>query len=172
MALHSALRILSRCAGVRVTYKKVFGLDDWIYWHLIDTTRNYRQYSAIAHLHNLQSTVAHALGLSVVTSRILATDLKQSHWHFKLHMKSSFRSLISFLPLFFNYQFRRLDSIQFLCTQVHIPEGCRLETRLSSILDYYHTTLWCRTLLSNHCARTTQNTQPLLLRRRVYWSVT
>jgi hypothetical protein len=35
---------------------------------------NYNQYSAIADLHNFQFTVAHALGFSVSTSRILATD--------------------------------------------------------------------------------------------------
>jgi hypothetical protein len=33
-------------------------------------------YSAIADLHNLQFTVIHALGFSVFTSRLLATDLK------------------------------------------------------------------------------------------------
>jgi hypothetical protein len=32
------------------------------------------KYSAIADLHNLQFTVAHALGLSAFTSRLLATD--------------------------------------------------------------------------------------------------
>jgi hypothetical protein len=32
-------------------------------------------YSAIADLHDLQFTVAHALGLSISTSRLLATDL-------------------------------------------------------------------------------------------------
>jgi hypothetical protein len=36
---------------------------------------NYNQYSAITDLHNLQFTIAHALGFSVFTSRLLATDL-------------------------------------------------------------------------------------------------
>jgi hypothetical protein len=36
---------------------------------------NYNQYSAIADLHHLQFTVAHALGISVSTSRLLAADL-------------------------------------------------------------------------------------------------
>jgi hypothetical protein len=39
------------------------------------TTRDYRQYSAMAVLHTLQFTVTHALGSTVFTSRILATDL-------------------------------------------------------------------------------------------------
>jgi hypothetical protein len=37
------------------------------------------QYGAIADLHNLQFNVTHTLGFSVFTSRILATELKQSH---------------------------------------------------------------------------------------------
>jgi hypothetical protein len=45
-------------------------------------------------------------------------------------MESSFRSLIPFLSIFCNCQFRRLDSIQFLCSQAHIPSGWRPETRL------------------------------------------
>jgi hypothetical protein len=39
------------------------------------TTRDYRLYSAIANLQNILFTVAHALGFSVFTSRILATEL-------------------------------------------------------------------------------------------------
>jgi hypothetical protein len=36
---------------------------------------SYNQYSAIADLHTFQFTVAHALGFSVFTSRLVATDL-------------------------------------------------------------------------------------------------
>jgi hypothetical protein len=36
---------------------------------------NYTYYNAIADFHNLHFTVAHALGSSVFTSRLLATDL-------------------------------------------------------------------------------------------------
>jgi hypothetical protein len=39
----------------------------------------YTQYSVIADLPTLQFTVTHALRLAVVISRILATDLQQSH---------------------------------------------------------------------------------------------
>jgi hypothetical protein len=41
----------------------------------IFTTRDYRQYSAIADLHTLQFTVTPAFGFSVFTRRILATHL-------------------------------------------------------------------------------------------------
>jgi hypothetical protein len=67
-------------------------------------------------------------------------------------MKSSFHSLLPFLPLFCNCQFWRLDSVQFLCSQAHILAGWRLETRLT-LLNW--------TLLYNHFARTTQKTHPL-----------
>jgi hypothetical protein len=36
---------------------------------------NYNQYNAIADLHTFKFTAAHALGFSVSTSRLLATDL-------------------------------------------------------------------------------------------------
>jgi uncharacterized membrane protein len=49
---------------------------------LVTHTLNYiyihvycRQYSAIADLHTFQFTIVHALGFSVSTSRLLATDL-------------------------------------------------------------------------------------------------
>jgi hypothetical protein len=53
--------------------------DDWIHLHLGYTLSlihiQYRQCSAIADLHTFQSTVTHALGFSVSTSRLPATDL-------------------------------------------------------------------------------------------------
>jgi hypothetical protein len=68
-----AYMILSR---VWVTYKTSFALVDWIYCTLyIHTVRNYKYYSDIADLQNSQFIVAHALGFSVFTTRILATDL-------------------------------------------------------------------------------------------------
>jgi hypothetical protein len=70
----------------------------------------------------------------VFTSRILATG--QSQCNFKSHMKSSCHSLIPFLPLFCSCQFRRLDSIQYLGSEVHILAGWCLETRLCSVLFY------------------------------------
>jgi hypothetical protein len=48
-------------------------------------------------------------------------------------MRSSFHSLIPFLPLLCNCQFWRLDSIQCLCSKAHILAGWRLETRFNSM---------------------------------------
>jgi hypothetical protein len=72
-------------------------------------------------------------------------------------MKSSLHRLIPFLPLLCNCQFRRHDSIRFLCSQVHILAGWRLETRLHSmpLLSSFGT------LLYNDFAQNTQKTQPL-----------
>jgi hypothetical protein len=114
----------------RVDYKRGFGLDVWIYCTLyIHTVRDYRQYSAIAILHTLQFTFTHALGFSVFTSRILATDLCLTN--FKSHMKSSLHRIIPFLPLFYSIQFRRLDSSTL---RVTIRVTLRLKVYRQSVL--------------------------------------
>jgi hypothetical protein len=66
------------CRVVRVTRMAGSSSDDGFISTLVTTSLNhiyYRQYRAIADLHNLQLTVAQALGFSVFTSRLLATDL-------------------------------------------------------------------------------------------------
>jgi hypothetical protein len=84
---------------VSVTIKTGFKLNDWIYCTLyIHTVQECRHYRAIAILHPFHFTIPHALGFSVLTSRILAIHLSQSHCNFKSHMKSSCHSLIPFLP--------------------------------------------------------------------------
>jgi hypothetical protein len=98
-----------------VTCKTRFDLGGWIYCTLhsyISGLQALQRYRRSRHFTVHRYT-------SVFTSRILATDLQQSRCHFKLHIKSSLYRLISFLPLFCNCQFRRLDSIQFLCSQTH-----------------------------------------------------
>jgi hypothetical protein len=89
---------------VGAIYKTGFGLDDWIYCTLyIHTVRDYRKYRAIAILYSLQFTTPHALGFSVLTSRILATDLLQSDCNFKSHLKSSFHNPIPVLLFLLNH---------------------------------------------------------------------
>jgi hypothetical protein len=64
---------------VYVTNKKGSSSDDWIYSQLVThsliITSRYSLYSAVSHLHQLQSTVAHTLGFSHSASRLPATDL-------------------------------------------------------------------------------------------------
>jgi hypothetical protein len=107
-----------------------YRLDDWIYWHLIHTTRDYRQYSAIAILHTLQFTVTHALGFSVFTSHILATDLSLSlQLTYDVYLAQS----NSFLAISCSCQFRRLDRTLFrllFCT----PKACVLPVSESELL--------------------------------------
>jgi hypothetical protein len=80
------------------------------------------KYSAIAILQIFQLTVAHALGFSVFTSRILATDLSQSRCNFKSHMKSSLHRIIPFLP-FLLLPIPRLDSttLDYCCILLFTP---------------------------------------------------
>jgi hypothetical protein len=125
-------KILSRTG---VIYRWVL---DWMIW-FIDTLyiQNLGLQAIQRHCYSTHFTVhrcTHTLGFSVFTSRILATNLSQSHCQFKSHVKSSCHSLIPFLSLFWNCQFWRLESIQFLCSQAHVLAGWRLETRLSYCL--------------------------------------
>jgi hypothetical protein len=77
---------------VEVIYKTGLGLDDWIYWHLIHSTRNSelqvtQRYRYSAHF---QFTVTHAL---VVSWQRISKSLS-----FQSYMNSSLHSLIPFLP--------------------------------------------------------------------------
>jgi hypothetical protein len=139
--LHNSLLTLQTCHNI-IHYRKTMDqgieyltrlhrlVSIWYESHVFRTTGNY---SAITVLHNLQFTVLHALGFSVFSSRILATDLSQSQCNFKSHLMSSFHSLIPLLPLFCSCLFRRLDCIQFLCYKAYIPAGWPPETRLSTL---------------------------------------
>jgi hypothetical protein len=87
--------VLSRCRGVCVTYKTGFGLDDWIYCTLYihNSGLQAKRYRYSTHF---QFTVTHILVFSVFTSRILGTNLSQSHCNFKSHVEPSLHSLIPF----------------------------------------------------------------------------
>jgi hypothetical protein len=121
------------------------------------------KYSAIAILHTFQFTVAHALGFSVFTSRILVTDVSQSHCHFNSYMKSSWHSLIPFWPFLFN----RLG--------LPSPELDPILFRLLFRTPFYSAftlLLSCRTLLITTLHRPHGKHRLLLSRLRICWSVT
>jgi hypothetical protein len=118
-----------------VTYRQ--GLD-WIIEFIdtlsIHTTRDYRQYSAIADLYILLSTDTRALGFSVFISRILATDfitmslsLQIAHEVFVLQ-PNSFLAISSQAPSTAGL----LNSIS-RYSQDHILAGWRLESQLSQL---------------------------------------
>jgi hypothetical protein len=134
---------------VLVTCKTGFALDDWTYWHLIHTALDYRQYSAVAILHPFQFTVTHALGFSVFTSRILATDfvavslsLQITHEVF-FSQPNSFHAIIQQLP-------NQFDSIA--------PELISLQAGISKLDSTRLLSCQLRKLPYNHFARTTQKT--------------
>jgi hypothetical protein len=140
-----------------VTLWLIDGVLDWMIGFInilyIHTVRDYRRYSAITILHTFRFTVPHALGFSAFTSRILATDLSQSHCNFNTHMKSSFLSLII--------------------------SDCHLQnlTQFSRLLFYTPTTLHLlqlsrRTLLITTLHGPHRKHRLLLSRMRVYRSVT
>jgi hypothetical protein len=116
----------------------------------LDLLTLYTQYSELQryrYLHTLQFTVTHPQGLSVFISRILATDfitvspsLQITHEVFS--HPNSFFAIILQLPIPKTTQFS---------FEAHILVGWRLETQ--NLLNW--------TLLCNHFARTTQETQPL-----------
>jgi hypothetical protein len=63
-----------RVGGVCDLYETGFGLDDWIYCTLSTQLRTTGNTALPLFYTILQFTAAHALGFSVFTSRILATD--------------------------------------------------------------------------------------------------
>jgi hypothetical protein len=120
------------------------------------TTGNYR---AIAILQTLQFTVTHALGFSAFTSRILATDISQSHFNFNSHMKFSWHSLIPCLP--FPAVSNSENSTQFSSDYCSVLPAILLLILLS-----------CRTLLITTFHGSHGKHRLLLSRMRVYWSFT
>jgi hypothetical protein len=119
---------------VGVTYKTVL---EWMIdlMHLIHSHNSGLQailpYRFSTHF---QFTVAHALGFSVFNSRILVTGFITVSLSLKITHEVFFHTLMPFLPLFCNCQFRRLHSIKFFCSQAHILGGWRLETRFSTLV--------------------------------------
>jgi hypothetical protein len=126
----------------RVTYKTGCGFGDWIYCTLCtNTTRDYRQYGAVAILHTFQLTVTHPLGFSVFTSRIVATDLSQSHCTWT-HTWSLLVTVYLLSCYFFSIT---------------------VDNHLQNSTQFSRTTQFERPSLSLYSpsARTTQKTQPL-----------
>jgi hypothetical protein len=111
------------CWGCCVTYKTGSGLDDWIYWHLMHTTRDYRQHSAIADptsftVHRYTCTRVLSFHLSNPGNGLITVSLSLRITH-----EVFFPPPNSFLAII-------VDQIQFLCSQAHILAGWCPKTRL------------------------------------------
>jgi hypothetical protein len=129
----------------------MIGFIDALYTPL-GTTGNY---SSCADLHTLKFTVTHALGFSVFTSRILATDFITVSLSLQITHEVFFSQSTSLLTIS-SQSSSTADSLSSIssCFQAHVPAGWRLETQL--------------TLLYNHFARTTQKTKPFYCREGVF----
>jgi hypothetical protein len=113
----------------------------------LGTTCNY---SASADLHTVQFTVTHVLEFSVFTSRILATDLHQSHCHFKSHVNSSSHSLVPFLSYCATANSVQLQAPKLLSRRAGVSS---LGSVLNSITTLYS---------AEHFARNTQKTASVI----------
>jgi hypothetical protein len=153
--------IMSRIRGVYVTYTLRL-VSDWIYCHLIHSTRNYKQLQRYHWSTHFTVTVTHALGsqssLVVPWQRIYKCLTVTA-----AHMKSSLHSQFVSCHLF---------SITYDYHLCQFPaETANSETRLSSLLpSSYPGRLASRNSTDsndllcpfyNNSARTTQKTPPL-----------
>jgi hypothetical protein len=92
--------------------------------------------------HTLQFTITHALRFSVFTSRILATDLEQSHTHFKSHIKSSLHSLTDFLPFLLNHLRLPSPELDPVLDNWSVSQSVRVTLRLT--VSQSVCLSWCR----------------------------
>jgi hypothetical protein len=95
----------------------------------ITSSLNHSYYNAIAHLHNFQVTAAHALGFSVFSSRLLATDLNR-----ETSPSNHYEAFLTFhvqLPLNLGTQLKTLldsSSLQLVCFRrslLHLTTACK-----------------------------------------------
>jgi hypothetical protein len=122
----------------------------------LETTGNY---CGIADLHTLQFTVVHALGFSVFTSRILATDLSQSYCNFKSHMKTFWFLSYHFFSITLDCHLQ--NSMQFTIT------NCSLGTSrytASGRTQVKHCLLLSRIVLGVLTAPLRSNRRPIVAR--------
>jgi hypothetical protein len=150
------INILSSVWVVSATCKTGFGVDDWIYWHLVHSTGTTGN-TAISLIYTLHSSPLHTHSDS-----LFSLILSRQRIYNSLTVTSNHIWILLSLP---NSTANSEDSTQFnsklISRHVGVP---KLDSSLHIML--------LNTSLYNHFARITQETQSLLLRRRVYWSVT
>jgi hypothetical protein len=105
-----------------------------------------RQHSAIAHLHSFQFTVAHALGFSIFTSRLLATYLNtgviqvsRNHTLQILHKNSSLHWCTLATNSFLHNSQRHAVSYRELTSCGCLPPRTRKRASVSLINPWSHT---------------------------------
>jgi hypothetical protein len=150
--------VLSRVGGCCVTYKTgSVGLDDWIYWHFIHTTRGYRQYSAIADVrtvHRYTRTRILSLHWSYPCNGFISVTVTSNHTWSILYTANFF------LSFHYSATAKSEDSTEFNSS------APRLLPWQAGVSELYSTQFYAATasfgnLSYIHFARTTQKTQPL-----------
>jgi hypothetical protein len=152
LLLQHSTSILSRIGILCVTYGQVLDLMIGIIETLFTQLGITSNYSAIADLYNLQFTVTHALGFSVFTCRILATD-------FHTVAIPEFHCNCSTYEVFFAH------SNSFLVISSQSPSTAISRTRPNSNSSCFRSSLYRLE------ANPQETPLPLLLRRRVYSAV-
>jgi hypothetical protein len=124
----------------------------------VTSSLNHTYYSAIADLHTFQFTVAHALGFSVFTSHLLATDLNT-----ETSTSNHYEVFLSFL----------VQSPWNLGTQLKTPSATHSSSLLLACLLLPLTTTHCLGILLTYidAARTriTENTRHVIATQPVHW---
>jgi hypothetical protein len=115
-----------------MTYKVGLGLDDWIYWHLGHTTTQLQAIQHYADPRTSRVTVVHAVGFSLLTSCIPATDLSQSHCNFKSHVKCSFH----FFTIIFDCNLQNSNHFSAPNSLCYIASSQTLRKTPSSVVAY------------------------------------
>jgi hypothetical protein len=90
-------------------------ISSWVTLSLIIELA-YRLYKSVTHLHNLQFTVAHALGCSVSTSRFPATDL---YTQTILHINHDFYSRIKYSQIDLVYSSAAVIHSELVLSLIH-----------------------------------------------------
>jgi hypothetical protein len=121
----NCIHFLVTCIGAWLIRRLLDCMIRFIILHTLTQFGTTGSYRPITVLRTFRSAVTQTLGFSVFTSRILATDLSQSHWHFNSHIKSSCHRVIPFLGPILRLPVLNAQ-VHF---QPHIPTRWRLEAR-------------------------------------------
>jgi hypothetical protein len=130
----------------RVVVRMIGFIISWVS-HALLITLAHRWYSAISLLHQLQFTVAHALGFSVSTSRFPATDLDTQTVTVSLqflHMKKIFQSHKSS----HGDELSSSTSLHFTCN-CHFQQRTHFRTDFENSCELVHILNWTAYSLSH-----------------------
>jgi hypothetical protein len=154
------MRTVFIVSRVGVTYRRGFWLDNWIYWHLIQNTRNYRQlqrsrWSTHFTVHRYTRARILSLHLSYPGNGIIIVSLSLRNTH----------GIFFSQPNFFLCNYSEIanseDSTQFNSSAPKLISWQVGVSKLNSSRHYYCSLL--PNTFYNHFARTTQKTTSVVM---------